>query len=216
MELFTMYGEGAEINIYVHDPFPIEGDSENEYGTSGVEELCLTSLGDNVLDLGNEPLAEGAVDSHEEYRSDSDYVYGDSGSEGEGQNISCLDDSSDDGDESKVAKPVTEDIGVPHIDELEVTDSSDDQKSLADSDEDHKKFDEFTEFVEERDMKNPKLVCGMLFPNVRVFRALLKEYHIKEGYQYKYLNNERFTVQCIHNEKDMDGLGSPCTFRLHA
>lgn len=59
-------------------------------------------------------------------------------------------------------------------------------------------------------MKNPKLVCGMLFPNVRVFRALLKEYHIKEGYLYKYLKNEksRVTVQCIHNEKDMEGLGS--------
>ncbi|KAI8547272.1 hypothetical protein RHMOL_Rhmol07G0181900 [Rhododendron molle] len=37
MELFTMYGEGAEVNIYVHDPFSIEGDSENEYGISGVE-----------------------------------------------------------------------------------------------------------------------------------------------------------------------------------
>lgn len=53
-----MYGEGAEINIYVHNPFLIEGDSENEYGTSEVEQPCLTSLGDNVLDLGNEPSAE--------------------------------------------------------------------------------------------------------------------------------------------------------------
>lgn len=153
------------------------------------------------------PQLKGVVDSHEEDGSDSDYVYGDSGSEGEGQNTCCLDDSSDDDDEPKVAKPVTE-----------VIDSSDDQKSLADLDEDHKKLDEFIEFVEERNMKNPKLVCGMLFPNVRVFRALLKEYHIKEGYQYKYLKNERsrVTVQCIHNEKDMEGLGSPCTFRLHA
>ncbi|KAF7138273.1 hypothetical protein RHSIM_Rhsim07G0155700 [Rhododendron simsii] len=146
VELFTMYGEGAKINIYVHDPFSIEGDSKSEYGTSGVEQPCLTSLGDNVLDLGNESSAEGAVDSHEEVGSDFDYVYGDSGNEGEGQNTSCLDDSSDDDDEPKVEKPIIKDIGVPHIDELKVTDNNDDQKSLADSDEDHKKLDEFTEF----------------------------------------------------------------------
>ncbi|KAH7849629.1 hypothetical protein Vadar_020628 [Vaccinium darrowii] len=57
-------------------------------------------------------------------------------------------------------------------------------------------------------LKNPQLIEGMKFPNVRVFRQLLREYHIKEVNTFKFIKNEssRVTVRCTDN----------CGFRLHA
>lgn len=84
----------------------------------------------------------------------------------------------------------------------------------SDSDDDNiaPKVDEngrpiFPEF-KESDMNKPKLIEGMKFPNMVVFRKLLREYHIKEGYEFKFLKNEsrRVTVKCAHD----------CGFRLHA
>ncbi|KAH7835968.1 hypothetical protein Vadar_031565 [Vaccinium darrowii] len=71
----------------------------------------------------------------------------------------------------------------------------------------------YPEFLEERDMKNPKLVPLMLFPNVRVFRKLLKEYHLKHGCDFKYIKNEskRVTVKCSEAEDEYS-----CKWRLHA
>ncbi|XP_058202960.1 uncharacterized protein LOC131317422 [Rhododendron vialii] len=79
---------------------------------------------------------------------------------------------------------------------IEESDSSDENVSVVSSLDDEKVKKKGTnkmkcpEFNEERDMENPKLVEGMLFPNVRVFRAFLKEFHRRHGCQYKYLKNE--------------------------
>ncbi|XP_058219894.1 uncharacterized protein LOC131330357 [Rhododendron vialii] len=84
----------------------------------------------------------------------------------------------------------------------------------SDSDDDNitHEFDEngrpiFPEFKESY-MNKPQLIEGMKFPNVVTFRKLLREYHIKESYEFKFLKNEfrMVTVKCAHD----------CGFRLHA
>ncbi|KAH7838596.1 hypothetical protein Vadar_028766 [Vaccinium darrowii] len=93
-------------------------------------------------------------------------------------------------------------------------DSSDDNESLVNSSDDEKgkKKVKYPEFNEERDMKNPKLVEGTIFANVNAFRKLLKEFHIRNGCDYKYIKNEskRVTVKC----KEPAEVG--CKWRLHA
>ncbi|XP_058198394.1 uncharacterized protein LOC131313919 [Rhododendron vialii] len=61
----------------------------------------------------------------------------------------------------------------------EESDCSDDNCSVVSSldEEEVKKKVKYPEFNEDRDMKNPKLVQSMLFPNVRVLRTFLKEFH---------------------------------------
>ncbi|KAH7851504.1 hypothetical protein Vadar_012573 [Vaccinium darrowii] len=224
-KMFNMYETGAKINMYVDDPFEFEDDMDSEM-EGGVNQEDEGERGVDQEDDGE----GGVVDQQDEEESDPDYEA--SGSEGDhtsGMNDSSDDDMDDDEDvptnDEGTSGPINDegtsgprnDEGtsvprndVPDFHEVEGSDRSDDQKSLAASVEDGRKDDEYEEFVEERDMKNPRLVCGMLFPNVRKFRALLKEYHIKEGFEFKYLKNEgtRVIVQCIHNPT--------CSFRLHA
>ncbi|XP_058217631.1 uncharacterized protein LOC131328749 [Rhododendron vialii] len=87
----------------------------------------------------------------------------------------------------------------------DLSSDNDDNNLGEDYDEDGKPI--FLEFKESY-MKNPQLIEGMKFPNVRVFRKLLREYHIKEGYTFTFLKNEstRVTVKCARD----------CGFRLHA
>ena len=88
------------------------------------------------------------------------------------------------------------------------SDSSDDPHCFNESlsDDDNKpKISEFRE----KDMKNSQLQLGMIFLNVKVFRSFLREYHIIEGYVFKFVKNEssRVIVVCSDNN---------CAFRLHA
>ena len=45
-------------------------------------------------------------------------------------------------------------------------------------------------------MKNPKLQLGMIFPNVFVFTAFLREFYIKEGCEFKLIKNETTKGHC--------------------
>lgn len=72
------------------------------------------------------------------------------------------------------------------VESLSTVDSSDDEGNKRRG----KAKVKYPEFLEERDMKNPKLVPLMLFPNAKVFRKLLKEYHLKQGCDFKYIKNE--------------------------
>ncbi|KAH7842308.1 hypothetical protein Vadar_003843 [Vaccinium darrowii] len=86
------------------------------------------------------------------------------------------------------------------VESLSTVDSSDDEGNKRRG----KAKVKYPEFLEERDMKNPKLVPPMLFPNVRVFRKLLKEYHLKHGCDFKYIKNEskRVIVKCSEPEDE--------------
>ncbi|XP_057475949.1 uncharacterized protein LOC130763949 [Actinidia eriantha] len=89
-------------------------------------------------------------------------------------------------------------VGGSYIGDKEESDSdsSDDQhcqiKSLND-DDNQTKFSEFRE----KDMQNPQLQLGMIFPDIKVFRTFLREYRIKEGHIFKFVKNEssRVTVK---------------------
>lgn len=57
---------------------------------------------------------------------------------------------------------------------------------------------EYHEFDAARDMKDPKLLLGMIFANVRVFREALKMHSIKNGYEFEYKRNDgdRVIIVC--------------------
>ncbi|KAH7865300.1 hypothetical protein Vadar_004865 [Vaccinium darrowii] len=86
------------------------------------------------------------------------------------------------------------------VESLQSVDSSDDEGNKRRG----KAKVNYPEFLEERDIKNPKLVPLMLFPNIRVFRNLLKEYHLKHGCDFKYIKNESkmVTVKCSEPEDE--------------
>ncbi|KAI8539893.1 hypothetical protein RHMOL_Rhmol09G0218100 [Rhododendron molle] len=67
--------------------------------------------------------------------------------------------------------------------EGECSDKSDDDLGCLSNLEDEGgniKKHKLVEFDKDKDMENPRLVEGMVFPNVTAFRALLKEFHIRE------------------------------------
>lgn len=53
-------------------------------------------------------------------------------------------------------------------------------------------------YDEKRDLANPKIVLGMIFPSLAVVRNLVREYHIKEGWQVCFPKNEkkRLVAKC--------------------
>ncbi|XP_058228013.1 uncharacterized protein LOC131336247 [Rhododendron vialii] len=95
--------------------------------------------------------------------------------------------------------------------EGEFNDKSDDDLGCLSNPEDEGgniKKHKLVEFDQDKDMENPRLMEGMVFPNVTAFKALFKEFHIREGCEYTYLKNESTRVTIICKEK--------CGFRLHA
>ncbi|KAH7855542.1 hypothetical protein Vadar_026018 [Vaccinium darrowii] len=120
--------------------------------------------------------------------------------------MSGIEESSDKEQEENIALVGLGKNNLGGGDEQEESDSDNDDNCLVeDSDDDGKpNFLEFKETL----MNKPQLVEGMKFSNVKVFRKLLREYHIKEGYTFKFVKNKskRVTVVCARN----------CGFRLHA
>ncbi|XP_058218763.1 uncharacterized protein LOC131329571 [Rhododendron vialii] len=117
--------------------------------------------------------------------------------------FSGVEESSDEEEEENIALVG---LGTYNLEtECGEGDSDSDENELVEEGEDGKPA--FCEFKDSC-MKNPQLIIGMKFPNVRVFRKLLREYHIKEGYTFKFVKNEstRVTVKCAFD----------CGFRLHA
>ncbi|KAG5564789.1 hypothetical protein RHGRI_000857 [Rhododendron griersonianum] len=84
--------------------------------------------------------------------------------------------------------------------------------SVIGSDEDEPVRDKNIEFNESM-MRKPKLVAGMKFPSAQVFRAYLREYNVRNGYDITYIRNEnkRITAKCKYWE-DKDG---GCQWRIH-
>ncbi|KAH7861521.1 hypothetical protein Vadar_027340 [Vaccinium darrowii] len=87
------------------------------------------------------------------------------------------------------------------VDQVMDAGSDSDGNNLVEQEEDENGNPVYPEF-KDSDLKNPQLIEG------RVFRQLLREYHIKEGYAFKFIKNDssRVTVRCAEN----------CGFRLHA
>lgn len=87
------------------------------------------------------------------------------------------------------------------IDETEEDENTDEEEPLMcpkNFAEDAKQEFEFPEFDEKRHMSNPELKLGMLFSNVKVFRAALEMHSIKNGDEFEYKKNEgdRVTIVC--------------------
>ncbi|XP_065871778.1 uncharacterized protein [Euphorbia lathyris] len=82
----------------------------------------------------------------------------------------------------------------------------DDLQSLSDSSDDgNPNFEEFNEVT---GMADPKLSLGMRFSNVYVYRKALKEWAVKQGFDYKLSRNTKTTVTAICKQK--------CGFKVHA
>ncbi|XP_024200093.1 kinesin-related protein 4-like [Rosa chinensis] len=69
--------------------------------------------------------------------------------------------------------------------------------------------DEFPEFNPNTDMKKPEFCKGMIFANVRILRAALREKAIQGGWEYVYLKNDKQRLRVICKEDD-------CPFELYA
>ncbi|KAI8536501.1 hypothetical protein RHMOL_Rhmol10G0261900 [Rhododendron molle] len=176
---------------------------EHLYG-DGVEHIVQESCDEENV----EHIVQEGVDADEmDEGSDSDCEWQpNDDSESSCGSFSGIEESSDEEQEETiplVGLGNTYNIGSKGDEDL--SSDSDDNNLGEDYDDDGKPI--FPEFKESY-MKNPKLIEGMKFPNVRVFRKLLREYHIKEGYTFTFLKNEstRVTVKCARD----------CGFRLHA
>ena len=239
LDAFRAYfGLGLSIiDVYVHCPheydtdeedgnvhFAHENDSEEELiaVNNDVDPSCLTELtGELPVNSGgehgevDERIAEECGDEDGpgvgdmgEGSSDSDggewVPYDDSSSSC--ASLSGVDESSDDDEEENI--PLVG-LGV-NVRNEGVEDSSDsDENTLVECGDDGRPI--FPEFKDSY-LGNPQLIEGMKFPNVQVFRKLLREYHIKEGYTFTFLKNEskRVTVVCARKKE------TRCPFRLHA
>ncbi|KAH7861366.1 hypothetical protein Vadar_025217 [Vaccinium darrowii] len=220
------------IHVYVHSPY-VDDSDEDEIGTnrSAIDQGCLTELGPDVevgegegvgdegghfggdeAELGGQEDGDVVGDElqvepmDEDTESDCEWTpYSDESSSC--ASFSGVEESSDEEQEETIALVGLANYNLGSIGDVDVDPSSDsDENNLVEGCHDDGKPD-FPEFKESF-MKNPQLIEGMKFPNVRVFRKLLRKYHIKEGYMFKFVKNEskRVTVVCAKK----------CGFRLHA
>ncbi|KAH7842692.1 hypothetical protein Vadar_008109 [Vaccinium darrowii] len=203
------------IHVYVHSLY-VDDSDEDEIGRdrSAIDQGCLTELGADLevgdgQGVGDEGghLDEVQVELlDEDTDSDCEWTpYSDESSSC--ASFSGVEESSDEEKEETIGLVGLANYNLGCIGDVEIDPSSDsDENNLVEGCDDDGKPD-FPEFKESF-MKNPQLIEGMKFPNVRVFRKLLREYHIKEGYLFKFLKNEskRVTVVCAKK----------CGFRLHA
>ncbi|KAI8568002.1 hypothetical protein RHMOL_Rhmol02G0164500 [Rhododendron molle] len=233
VEMFVMHKDNNSnvIDVYVHNPM-MEHKKPNGEEESGLTKADHSGQIDDLIDLDDlvvpNDIAEldqgiipvGPVDEDDE--SDKKWDRGDvSGDESRDSSdddsfsgfVDSDEDDLEDNEEVEQGVRVVV-INEPAIkimnEERKLSDKSDDIGCLSNDEEEggHKRKKKFIEFDEAKDMKNPKLVEGMVFPNVTAFRGLLKEFHIREGCEYTYLKNESSRVIVICKEK--------CGFRLHA
>ncbi|KAH7866476.1 hypothetical protein Vadar_020923 [Vaccinium darrowii] len=187
VDMDTMHKmHGDVMDLYVYDPLLVPQKHSTQEGSS------LTKEGNGQHDEESEREWENGDDS----------------------DFSGFQESSEDDEEEEELNHVV--ITEPPIEimneEGEHSDKSDDLQCM-DNEEgedlgDHKRKYKFKEFDGARDMTNPTLLEGMIFPNVTTFRTFLKEYHIREGYEFEYVKNESTRVIVICKDK--------CGFRLHA
>ncbi|KAI8554265.1 hypothetical protein RHMOL_Rhmol05G0084700 [Rhododendron molle] len=234
LDMFAMHKDNSSkvIDIYIHNPMLVQNK------TSGEELFTLTKTDptvqgddigdlddlvdfDDIVDLDKIPTDEGVIpagplEDDEDDDSDRDWECGDESGDGSGDESGKGSDGGSDDDNfsgfhssSEDDKEVEQMLAIKiRKEEEEVSDQSDDQGCLNPEDNSDEGGHKLVEFNKDKDMKNPKLLEGMIFPNVHAFRALLKEFHIREGCEYTYLKNEATRVTVICKEK--------CGFRLHA
>ncbi|KAH7845998.1 hypothetical protein Vadar_008459 [Vaccinium darrowii] len=201
-----------------------ENDDEDHVGTgtSGLDVLTDVGVdlevgiglgggngdGDRDIEVGDEVGGEQGVDVEvsmdKDSKSDSEWDPYDNRSSSNAS-LSGVEESSDDEQEESI--PI---IGLGlnfGVDQIMDAGFDGDYNNLVEQEEDENGNQVYPEFKDSY-LKNPQLIEGMKFPNVTVFRKLLREYHIKEGYTFKFIKNEssRVTVKCAEN----------CGFRLHA
>ncbi|XP_058180113.1 uncharacterized protein LOC131298654 [Rhododendron vialii] len=235
LDMFAMHKDNNSnvIDVYVHNPM-MEHKKPSDEEESSLTKADHSGQIDDLIDLDDlvapDDIAEldqgiiptGPVDEDDE--SDKVWDRGDDNGDESGDNSD--DDSfsgfiDSDEDDLEDDEEVEQGVGVVVINEPaieimneegELSDKSDDVRCLSNDEEEeeggHKRKKKFIEFDEAKDIKNPKLVEVMVFPNVTAFRGLLKEFHIREGCEYTYLKNESSRVTVICQEK--------CGFRLHA
>ncbi|KAI8560053.1 hypothetical protein RHMOL_Rhmol04G0225100 [Rhododendron molle] len=216
-------GLGRDIECFVSHP-NVENDEEKELGWEGVppgfehdEEEELGGAGNgNEEDVQNIRWEGGQCGDDDTNKGASD-----DDTDSDGDSSGLRDSSSSDGDDTEdvvnqghegpltVTKAV-DGLGkcVMIVEHDEESDCSYDNCSVMSSSDDEevkkkgKKKVKYPEFNEDRGMKIPKLVEDMLFPNVKVFRTFLKEFHVRNGCQYQYLKNEsrRVIMKCTDEE----------------
>lgn len=209
--MFALYGVHAEIDIYVIDPLwredsDVDSDEESDrereiQNMSGMDD----SSDDDLVDDATQPTDQPTQPTNEPTDPSEPTVKPTDPSEPTVEPIEPTVEPTEHLEPHQAAVDI----------EMETCDSSDDQRRADESDDDRKKkrkkkMREYIEFNEDKHMKHPILIEGMIFPNVVKFRALLKEWHIREGYEYKCKKNEssRVTVVCVQRPE--------CMFRLHA
>lgn len=69
--------------------------------------------------------------------------------------------------------------------------------------------DDFPEFNQKTDMKNPVFVKEMKFATVQILREVLRERAIQDGWEYTYIKNDRSRLRVICKKDD-------CPFELFA
>ncbi|KAI8530848.1 hypothetical protein RHMOL_Rhmol11G0090800 [Rhododendron molle] len=172
-------------------PPGFEHDEEEELGGAGNgNEEEVPNIRWEGGQCGDDDTNKGASDDYTNSDGDSD-----------GGCSGLRDTSSSDSDDIEdvvnqghegplTVKKAVDDLGkcVMIVEHDEESDCSDDNCSVvSSSDEEEVKKNEkknvkYPEFNEDKDMKSPKLVEGMLFPNVKVFRTFLKKFHVRNGY----------------------------------
>ncbi|KAH7833580.1 hypothetical protein Vadar_007841 [Vaccinium darrowii] len=206
VDMVEMHGD--VIDLYVHDALLMPSQTSTQEVSSLTKESVHETLDEGLIPTGPVELESGHHESEVELKSGDDSDYSDD------SNFSGFEESSSDDEMEQLIKHMV--ITEPQMEiadeEGEVSDKSDELQCIDNEEDDdlggHRRKQKFREFDEGRDMKKPTLVEGMIFPNVIAFRKFLKEYHIREGYEYEYVKNEltRVTVICKDN----------CGFGLHA
>ncbi|KAH7855664.1 hypothetical protein Vadar_027433 [Vaccinium darrowii] len=202
---------GDVIDLYVHDPLLMPSQTSTQEVSSLTKESGHETLDEGLIPAGPVELESGHHESEVELESDDD---SDDSDYRDDSNFSGFEESSGDDEVEQLVKHVV--ITEPQMEiadkEGEVSDKSDELQCIDLQEDDdfggHRRKQKFREFDEGGDMEKPTLVEGMIFPNVIAFRKFLKEYHIREGYEYEYVKNESTRVTVICKDK--------CGFRLHA
>ncbi|KAI8539894.1 hypothetical protein RHMOL_Rhmol09G0218100 [Rhododendron molle] len=204
--MFDMHKDNNStvIDIYIHNPMM----EHNK--PSGEEVSTLTKVGpsmqtddlvdlldfDDIVDLNDiVNLDEGIIPTgplEGDDDSDKDWEIGDeTDDESDGDSHDGTGDDTDDfsgfadsSEDEEEEEEVEKGIAIMTVNEEgECSDKSDDDLGCLSNLEDEGgniKKHKLVEFDKDKDMENPRLVEGMVFPNVTAFRALLKEFHIRE------------------------------------
>ncbi|KAH7836285.1 hypothetical protein Vadar_034329 [Vaccinium darrowii] len=203
VEMVEMHGD--VIDLYVHDPLLMPSQTSTQEVSSSTKDDGLRV--DNYETLDEGLILEGLVEvesGHNE--SEVELESGDDSDYSDHSNFSGFEESSSDDEVEQMVNHMV--ITEPQMEiadeEGELSDKSDELQCIDNEEDDdlggHRRKQKFREIDEGRDMEKPTLVDGMIFSNVIAFRKFLKEYHIREGYEYEKYTNKLATHRWIANK----------------